>query len=535
MMYTRKKTLFLITAITFALVLYFSTIGERFLVASDNIYEQIKRFMEVFNLAREYYVEEIDSEEVVTGAIQGMLESLDPHSVYIEAKKLREIDEQFDGHYYGIGIEFIIKDKVLTIISPIAGSPSEALGLRPGDMITKIEGESAYGISEQEVFEKLRGPKGSLVKVTINRPGLDDPFDVTIIRDKIPIYSVMTSFMIKEGTGYIYLGRFAKTTSEELESALLDLENQGMKRLLLDLRGNSGGLLNQAIEVADKFIDGNQKIVYTRGRRPETNDDFYATKDQLHPHFPIIVLIDKGSASASEIVAGAIQDLDRGLIVGETSFGKGLVQNQIPMKDGSALRLTTARYYTPSGRLIQRPYDDGIMEYYEQGYDDIDPNTIADSTENKPIFYTASGRKVYGGGGITPDIMIKSEKLSKPVATLMSKRAFFEFGSQYATDHKSLADDEKSFNNFEITPEIIGEFKKSIKHLKLDISDQDFMAASDQIKVFIKAEIARNLWDSKRYYKYWRIGDRQVIEALNYFPRAEEIAGISKHDGNKNR
>lgn len=531
-MSTRKKILILITAISFIFVIFYSGLNERFLVASDNIYEQIKRFMEVFNLARQYYVEEIDSEEVVTGAIQGMLERLDPHSVYIEAKKLREIDEQFDGHYYGIGIEFVIKDKVLTIISPIAGSPSEALGLRPGDMIVKIEGESAYGITEQEVFNKLRGPKGSHVKVTIRRPGLDDPFDVTIIRDKIPIYSVMTSFMIDDKTGYVYLGRFAKTTGEELESALLDLENQGMKQLLLDLRGNSGGLLNQAIEVADKFIKGNHKIVYTRGRRPETNDDFYSTNKNTHPGYPIIILIDKGSASASEIVAGAIQDLDRGLIVGETSFGKGLVQNQIPMKDGSALRLTTARYYTPSGRLIQRPYDGGIMDYYEQAYDDVDPNSIADSTADKPVYYTLSGRKVYGGGGITPDILIKSEKLSKAAATLMSKRAFFEFGSQYATEHNYLAQDEASFIDFEVTPEIINEFKKSIKHLKLDISDLDFADADEQMKVFIKAEIARNLWDSKRYYQYRRMGDKQVIEALNYFPQATKIAGIDTRNVN---
>lgn len=526
-MSTWKKTLILLTVLTCLSVMTFHTVENRYLVAGDNIYEQIKRFMEVFQLVRQYYVEDIDSEEVVTGAIKGMLEQLDPHSVYIESKKLKKIDEQFDGHYHGIGIEFVIKDKVLTIISPIAGSPSEALGLRPGDMIIKIEGHSAYGITEQEVFNKLRGPKGSRVDVTIKRPGLDDPFDVTIIRDKIPIYSVMASFIIENDIGYIYLGRFAKTTSEELEGALLDLENQGMKKLLLDLRGNSGGFLNQAIEVADKFIEGKQKIVYTRGRRPETNDDFYSSDRTTHPHFPIIILIDKGSASASEIVAGAVQDLDRGLIVGETSFGKGLVQNQIPMKDGSALRLTTARYFTPSGRLIQRPYDNGIMDYYEDAYDDVDPNSIADSTKDKPVFYTLAGREVYGGGGITPDIKIKSKRLSKVVTELISKRAFFEFGSQYATQHKYLADDEKAFENFEIDQKVMDQFKKSIKHFNLKISDKDIQDNFDEIKVFIKSEIARNLWDSKKYYQYRRMGDTQVNEALKYFPQAAKIAGIA--------
>ena len=202
---------------------------KRFLVAGDNVYEQIKRFMEVFNIVRQYYVEDIDSDHVVTGAIQGMLEELDPHSVYIEADKLKNINEQFKGHYYGIGIQFVIKDKILTVISPIAGSPSEELGIRPGDQIIKIEGKSAYGITEQEVYDKLRGPKGTKVTVTIRRPQLETPFDVTITRDKIPIYSVMAATIIKDKIGYIYIGRFAKTTVDELEQALIDLEQQGME------------------------------------------------------------------------------------------------------------------------------------------------------------------------------------------------------------------------------------------------------------------------------------------------------------------
>ncbi|MBN1551484.1 S41 family peptidase [bacterium] len=522
-----KKHRLEIIIIALATVLLFGSVMDKFLVASDNVYEQIRRFMDVFTYVKKYYVEEIETEEVVTGAIEGMLEKLDPHSVYIEAKQMNKINEQFTGHYHGIGIEFIIKDKVLTVISPIAGSPSEALGIRPGDQLIKIEGKSAYGITEQDVFNKLRGPKDSKVTVTIRRPGVEKPFDITITRDKIPIYSVMTSFMLTDKIGYIYVGRFAKTTVDELEEALLELEGEGMKKLLLDLRGNSGGYLDQAVMIADKFIAGNKKIVYTRGRRPETNDDFYSTDRNTHPHFPLIILIDKGSASASEIVAGAVQDWDRGLIVGETSFGKGLVQNQIGMKDGSALRLTTARYYTPSGRLIQRPYSNGLADYYAEGYDDIDPNTIEDSTATKPVYYTNSHRKVYGGGGITPDVTIKSERLTKSTAKLMANRIFFEFASQYVTKHADLANNFEYFrDNFSITDRIMMDFNQLVKTQNIEVDEAEIDEDIEYIKVMLKSEIARNLWDSKYYYQFIRRGDEQVQEAAKLFPEAAQIAGI---------
>ena len=516
-----------IIILVLATLILFGSFMDKFLVAGDNVYEQIRRFMDVFTYVKKYYVEDIDTEEVVTGAIEGMLESLDPHSVYIEAKQMEKINEQFKGHYHGIGIEFIIKDKVLTVISPIAGSPSEALGIRPGDQLIKIEGKSAYGITEQEVFKKLRGPKGTKVTVTIRRPGVEDPFDITITRDVIPIYSVMTAFMYTDDIGYIYVGRFAKTTVDELEEALLELESKGMKKLLLDLRGNSGGYLDQAVMIADKFIEGNKKIVYTRGRRPETNDDFYSTDRNTHPRMPLIILIDKGSASASEIVAGAVQDWDRGLIVGETSFGKGLVQNQIGLKDGSALRLTTARYYTPSGRLIQRPYTNGLADYYAEGYDDVDPNAIEDSTRSKPVFYTNANRKVYGGGGITPDVKIKSERLNKSTTALMSNRVFFEYASQYVAEHPELKNRFEYFRDqFTITNRMMNRFKRLVDERDIEIETQEIDEDIEYIKVLMKSEIARNLWDSKYYYQFIRRGDKQVQKAAALFPDAAEIAGI---------
>ncbi len=525
-----KKSWLLWTALICATLVVLVNLSQRFLFSADNSFDQIKRFMNVFNIVKSYYVEEVDGEKLITGAIQGMLEELDPHSVYIEPKKLKEITEQFQGSYEGIGIEFIIQNKILTVVAPIAGSPSEALGLRPGDQIVKIEGKSAYGIKESDVQKKLKGPKGTKVTVTIRRPGIDQPFDITITRDRIPIYSVMAKFLINDEIGYIYVGRFAQTTANEFEKALKELESQGMKALLLDLRGNTGGYLDQAFKMADKFIGGRKIIVYTKGRIPDSNEEFLSTSVATHPKFPLIILIDKGSASASEIVAGAVQDWDRGLIVGETSFGKGLVQTQLPLQDGSALRITTARYYTPSGRLIQRSYEDGLWEYYTGGGGENGEETFAsaDSAKEKPIYFTSAGRKVYGGGGITPDVEVNSKKISKLTSELIFKRLFFEFGSQYAAKHPELKNRFDYFQKqFDIDDATVSEFKGFIKSKDILFKDEEFQKDLSYIKLMIKSEIARNFWGSPAYYQARLSGDEQVQEALKYFVRAAEISGLS--------
>jgi len=495
-----------------------------------NIYQDLQRFTEVLKNVSQYYVEEVDTEKLVTGAINGMLEKLDPHSVYIPKDQLVDVTERFEGHFYGIGIEFIIQNKILTIVSPISGSPSERLGLRPGDQIVQIEGESTYGITEDDVMKKLKGPQGTNVEVTIRRAGVDEPFKVRITRDKISVYSVLASFMLNEQTGYIHLNRFAKTTADELESSLRSLETQGMKQLILDLRNNSGGYLEQAVAVSDKFIDGNKKLVYTRGRIPQANEDFYSTSEGTHPRFPLIVLINHGSASASEIVAGAVQDLDRGLVVGETSFGKGLVQSQIPLKDGSAVRVTIAHYFTPSGRVIQRSYDKGLQSYIEEGWDDDDPNAVEDTTVQRPVFHTTSGRSVFGGGGITPDVVMKSERWTLLSAELVGKRIFFEYGADYSATHKQLAADFDSFQkNFVVTDAMLADFRKLINKHNLKFNQASWDKDISFIKSRIKSEIARNLWDSSKYYQVEILSNNQVQEALRLFPEASRIAqlGIS--------
>ncbi len=495
-----------------------------------NIYQDLQRFTEVLKNVSQYYVEEVDTEKLVTGAINGMLEKLDPHSVYIPKDQLVDVTERFEGHFYGIGIEFIIQNKILTVVSPIAGSPSERLGLRPGDQIVQIEGQSTYGITEDEVFKKLKGPQGTNVEVTIRRAGVDEPFKVRITRDKISVYTVLASFMLNEQTGYIHLNRFAKTTADELESALRSLETQGMKQLILDLRNNSGGYLEQAVAVSDKFIDGNKKLVYTRGRIPQANEDFYSTSEGTHPRFPLIVLINHGSASASEIVAGAVQDLDRGLVVGETSFGKGLVQSQIPLKDGSAVRVTIAHYFTPSGRVIQRPYDKGLQDYLEEGWDDDDPNAKIDSSEQRPVFHTSSGRNVYGGGGITPDVVIKFERPTAFSAGLVLNRILFEYASEFASTHKQLSNNFDSYlENFVVTDAMLDDFRKLIAKHNVKFNQASWDKDINFIKSQIKNEVARNLWDNTRYYQVTAVNDPQVREALRLFPEASRVAqlGIS--------
>lgn len=518
-----KKTLFAFIIILLAGLAFFRY-GQRNGYSQDNARAQLDRFVEVFTYVKRYYVEPVKSEKMITGSIEGMLNELDPHSVYIPKKDLEKVTEEFEGFFEGIGIEFVVSNKILTVVSPIVGGPSEAVGLLPGDQIIRIEGESTYGITESEVIKKLRGPANSKVEVTIRRPGEPDVFDVVITRGKIPIYSVIASFLLQDRkTGYVYLGRFSKTTEEELEEALQTLRQDGMERLILDLRYNSGGLLEQAVEVADKFLPGGYKVVYTRGRIEHMNEDFYSSNFSTHPMYPLVVMINHGSASASEIVAGAIQDLDRGLVVGQRSFGKGLVQNQITLRDGSAIRLTVARYYTPSGRLIQRPYDRGLMDYYMDAYNDEKiNNTPKDST--REVFTTLSGRKVYGGGGITPDSTLGRDQISSLTNKILSNRLFFDYGSKYASKNEDKFPDFDQFiNQFSVTQAMLDELIELVKERDIEFDQKTFDEDINFIKTMVKAEIARHLWDSEHYYQVRVAADKEVQTAVELIPTAARI------------
>ena len=516
---------FTLTLITVALLII---IPLSQVLYSKNPYSSIEDKFRVMNQILYYinqlYFEEVDMDKLMDGAFHGIFEKLDPHSTYIPAKQQEEIDELFRGSFQGIGIEFDILNGYITVISPVADSPSERAGLMPGDQIIAINGEDAFEITKKDVFKKLRGPKGTSVDITIRRFG-GEKFDVIIIRDDIPIYSVRAALMLDNEIGYIWLTRFSATSDNEVRASLNQLEGQGMKKLILDLRYNSGGFLEQAAAISNLFIAREDTLVFTKGKSKKMEQVFISDPAKGREDFPLIVLINRGSASASEIVAGSVQDLDRGLVVGETSFGKGLVQRQLPLNDGSAIRVTIARYYTPSGRLIQRPYENGdTRDYYKDLYIENRESVLDSLKELRPKYKTRSGRVVYGGGGITPDQYIAwDQKLQKNTQRLLThtKRPFFNWGSNYASSHREELDTYENYRANWVLDE--SDFQMFLDYaetedieLKLDELEQD----KDYILNMLKSEIASAHWGKDEAIGIRIHYDNQVMNALNYFNEA---------------
>ena len=498
--------------------------------SNQNVYrvlrEKINVLQQIISYVNHFYFDTVDMDKVMDGAFHGLMEELDPHSNYIPAKEQENINELFKGKFQGIGIEFDILEGFITVISPVPDSPSDIVGLMPGDKIIAINGEDAYKITKDQVFKKLRGRKGTKVVVTISRIGTSKPFDVTIIRDNIPIYSVGAATMLDDKTGYIFLRRFSATTEKEVAAALDTLLAKGMERLLFDLRGNSGGFLEQAAAISDQFITTADTLVYTRGKIKESNQVFIGSSKKGYNNFSLIIMINRGSASAAEIVSGAVQDLDRGLVVGETSFGKGLVQRQLPLDSGAAVRVTIARYYTPSGRLIQRPYKDGNdLAYYRELYEKDREAKIDSLKELRPKYQTKSGRTVYGGGGITPDIYIpfKSTINSETGKVLRNpKRPIFNFASEYASTHQN---EFSSFSDFRDTWTVSSSlFDSFITHLEkdsIDVIQDSIRVNAGFIHNRIKSELAGSLWGKDEGANIRLLLDNQVIEALKHFNEAD--------------
>ncbi len=512
------------------LFLIFTPTGKKVCIAGNNLYLKLNVLNEIISLVNENYVEVPDWEKVLDGAYTGLLEELDPHSVYIKKKDLNDIQESFNGKFEGIGIEFDILNGYITVISPIANSPSDRAGLLTGDKIVKIDGQDAYKIKREDVPKKLRGPKGSRVTVTIRRHKKED-YDVVLVRDEIPLYSVSAACMLDDETGYIYLNRFSGTTIDEVEKAILNLNSQGMKQLVFDLRNNGGGYLQQAQKITDIFIANKQLIVSTKGRISNANEELYSGKNNKFSQFPLIILINRGSASASEIVSGAVQDLDRGIIVGETSFGKGLVQRQYQLRDGSAVRVTVARYYTPSGRLIQRPFENGDdLSYYRDIYTVENRDSliaINDSLKQRPEFKTKKGRTVLGGGGITPDhyVGFKLDITSSTRKILRDpSRIIFEYSSIFTRENKKWLNKKDSFmKNFLVTDKEFEKFLKIVKNKKIEINEEQIYKDKNYLKLRIKAEMAKEYWDWNAYYQVITQIDNQIIEARKYFAEAREM------------
>ena len=533
---SKTKRLIIFSLFTFSI---FSSIGWYIQDGLSNgsgdrssIYKNFKKFQDVINIAQTYYFDEIKWDSVFESAISGLLSDLDPHSIYISKSETKKNEEEFSGHYYGIGVEFDIIDDYLTVIRALPGSPSERLGITANDRIVKIDGENAVGIKRSEVPKRLKGPKGTKVIVTIEREDESRPIDLEIIRDEIPTFSVPTYFMLNDETGYIYLEKFIRTSSGEVEEALSSLEKQGMRQLIFDLRDNGGGLLDEAVKIVAKFIEGRKKVVYTKGKKAAFNEEYYTDrfgKEDDIRDYPIIIMINRNTASASEIVAGALQDYDRAVVLGEYSFGKGLVQRPWTLQDGSSFRLTIARYYTPSGRLIQRNYKGkDFSQYYREVQEDTTRYRVK-KHDNDSLYSTLiKKRPVYGGGGIEPDIFLKYEydvyKNRKMLNKLFSKRVFFELSNRLSDKikkkYKTRSNFMNSFNTgnveLDLLKKIAIERKINKKHLSLS-SDDDYLST------IIKANIAKQIWGNKSYYEVFRRFDKFLNESLKYIGEAKNM------------
>lgn len=505
------------------------------LISGDTIYDQLNKFKDVLSLTEKYYVENVDTQKLTEAAINGVLNELDPHSAYIPASQLQRVNEEFQGSFEGVGIEYQVLNDTLLVVSPIVGGPSEALGIQSGDKIVKINDTSAVGITQAGVQQKLRGPKGTKVRVSIVRSGITSLLQFEITRDKIPLYTVDASFMLDDRVGYVNVTRFAAKTHEEFVAAVGKLQGEGMKRLIIDLRGNAGGYLEQAFKMVDELMPKGKKIVYTKGRRPEFDDEYVSSGSGKFEDISLIVLVSNGSASASEIVAGAVQDWDRGLVVGETTFGKGLVQRQFDLQDGSAIRLTTARYYTPSGRLIQRPYDGDKTKYHREAFEreEEEGENVTHTAEKdslRPMFKTAGGRTVFGGGGVTPDYIVKGDRTNEYTVQLRSKLVFLDFADKYHERNESElksrygSDSRRFASGFEVTDRMLNDLLALAKakdiEFKKDLYEQDLQ----YIKAFTKAFIARRLWGNEGSARVMLGVDKQFGKAVTLFPEAEKIA-----------
>jgi carboxyl-terminal processing protease len=494
-----------------------------------NYYDKLELFNSILTAIDQNYLEEKDPGQLIDTAINGMLAELDPHSSYLTADQFEKWNQNFEG-YSGIGIYFdIIRDKI-TVMSVIQGGPSDKAGLISGDRIVAIDGQSAIGLKRDDVPLKLMGPRGTAVSVAVERTGWYQPRTYRLIRDDVHVESIPFAAMVRPGVGYIQIARFSSTTGSELEKALEKLESQQMQSLVLDLRQNQGGYLESAVQVSDLFLPGGKRIVYTKGRTPGTFREFFSTnKNPAKKMLPLIVLQDRISASASEIVAGALQDWDRALIVGESSFGKGLVQTQFRFKDGSALLMTTAQYYTPSGRVIQRSYDDKTAQTY---FNEIMVDSLRQKREKDrsgPLFQTLIlGRTLYGGGGILPDRVLKADPdtLNAVLRQLVfsPKRLIYTFVENYIKRDPEIKKDLQMFlKDYIPNANVLPLFLQYIRKEGISITDADFYANKRELQFLLKEQIASILWGEDARYKVELGRDRQLIEALAYLPEAESL------------
>ncbi|WP_181305129.1 S41 family peptidase [Rufibacter sp. XAAS-G3-1] len=494
------------------------------------------KFREVLSYIDREYVDTVNTEQLSEFAINEMLQKLDPHSSYIPAKDLTMARSYLESDFDGIGVEFNIFRDTLYVIAPLSGGPSEQVGIQAGDKILKVNGEAIAGvnISNETVFKKLRGPRGSKVNLTVLRPKETKPMQFTVTRRKIPSVSVDAGYMVDNRTGYIKVSRFSNGTYEEFKDKLTALKKQGLQRLILDLRDNPGGYLDHATRMADEFISGNKKLVYTDGKGSKYDANYYAKVKGDFETGELIVLINEGSASASEILAGALQDHDRALVVGRRSFGKGLVQVPISLSDGGELRLTISRYYTPSGRSIQKPYDPESTEEYEMdlmnrykhgelfSQDSIKFN---DSLKYK----TSRGRIVYGGGGIMPDVFVPRDTTDNTnlLTELYRKNVLREYALTYFREHKAQLENTtlaQFQENFQVTDAMLQGLLKEARRVDIKVDPKELKRSEKTIRNNLKAFVARSRFEAAGFYPVLNEIDPDFQKALGLFDRAKQIS-----------
>ena len=513
--------------------------GRSALAVDDRLTERYATFSAALSAIESQYVDKVESDRVVYSAIRGMLSTLDPHSSFFDPREYAQMRERQEGRYYGLGITIQSIEGDITAASVFEGSPAFKVGIRRGDVMAKIDGEDAKGWTTEQAMKKLRGGKGTPVKVEIRRRGYDDLIPLDVTRDEVQILTVPAHFMVDATTGYIRHQDWGENTDREMQRALNDLRSKGMKRLVYDIRGNPGGPLDQAIKVSNEFLPKGKMIVYTRGRVTNSDQDYRAQEESEFLDIPIVALANRNSASASEIVTGALQDHDRAYIVGETTFGKALVQSVYRISGGAGLALTTAHYYTPQGRLIQRPWDASFDEYLSYSLRDQDVDKPHNPSDLKR---TVAGRPVYSGGGIEPD-----KRVAGPLEgfnpgrfgrSLYARGAFANYAQKYAADGDNRISQQSTGRktvkpNFAVDDAMIADFKEQVKSDRFKFDEDGFAKDIDFVKAMIRFEIDNAVFGIAEARRHLIGVDPQAQAALAMFPEAQKLLELSK--GNRTK
>jgi len=515
MVRSSRRSLFLVVFIIvlcgFLGALFGQRVSSNATSGDTEIRDSLRTFSQVYDLVEQNYAEPVSADKAIyNGAIPGMLHVLDPHSNFFDPKSYSLLREEQRGKYYGVGMQVGPRNNKVIVIAPFVGTPAYRAGIHPGDVIIAVDGKPTDNLNTQDVAEMLKGPKGTTVRITVLREGTPKPLDFSVTRDEIPRYSVDLHFTVRPGIGYMHVSGFQETTEHEVQEALDQMGD--LKGLILDLRQNPGGLLSEGVGVADKFLKKGAVIVSHHGRSsPEKI--YRAAHGNGGKDYPIVVLVNRGTASAAEIVAGALQDHDRALIIGETTFGKGLVQTVYPLSENTGLALTTARYYTPSGRLIQRDYTGVSLYDYYYNRD----NSDKDNKSNREVKATDSGRTVYGGGGINPDVKVDQPKQNHFQDTLLQHYAFFNFAKRYLINHQVQ-------KNFAIDDNVMQEFRKFLTDEKVPYTEQELAEVNDWVRSNLKTEIFIDAFGQEEGLKIRAEADPQVQKALDLMGEAKQLA-----------